>query len=85
MLTIAQQRHSLMVTESRIIRAEFSIDTVRSMIQKSRMSGSDTLQMEDILAVAEQALKELSEIKQFLIDSIDVKERNLVKVLGSWR
>jgi hypothetical protein len=34
-LTIAQQRHSLTVTENRIIRAELSISTVRDMIQTS--------------------------------------------------
>lgn len=83
MLTIAQQRHSLTVTENRIIRAELSISTVRDMIQTSLTGGSDTLPMQDVLAMAEQALKDLSEVRKFLIESIKGKERDLAKVVGS--
>jgi len=83
-LTIAQQRHSLTVTENRIIRAELSISTVRDTIQASRMGGADTLPMQDVLAMAEQALKDLFEVRKFLIESIKGKERDLAKVVGSW-
>ncbi|MCC8405321.1 hypothetical protein LJ655_26265 [Paraburkholderia sp. MMS20-SJTN17] len=83
MLTIAQQRHSLTVTENRIMRAELSISTVRDMIQASLMGGSDTLPMQDVLPMAEQALKDLFEVRKFLIESIKGKERDLAKVVGS--
>lgn len=84
MLTIAQQRHSLTVTENRIIRAELSISTMRDMIQTSLIGGSDTRPMQDVLAMAEQALGDLSEIRKFLIESIKGKERDLAKIIGSW-
>ncbi|WP_459706603.1 hypothetical protein [Paraburkholderia sp. 2C] len=83
MLTIAQQRHSLTVTENRIIRAELSVNTMRDMIQTSLVSGSDTRPLQDVLAMAEQALDDLSEIRKFLIESIKGKERDLAKIVGS--
>ncbi|GAB7521289.1 hypothetical protein PBS_02720 [Paraburkholderia sp. 2C] len=82
-LTIAQQRHSLTVTENRIIRAELSVNTMRDMIQTSLVSGSDTRPLQDVLAMAEQALDDLSEIRKFLIESIKGKERDLAKIVGS--
>ena len=40
--------------------------------------------MQDVLAMAEQALKDLSEVRKFLVESIKGKERDLAKVVGSW-
>jgi hypothetical protein len=40
--------------------------------------------MQDVLAMAEQALGDLSEIRKFLIESIKGKERDLARIIGSW-
>jgi hypothetical protein len=40
--------------------------------------------MQDVLAMAEQALGDPSEIRKFLIESIKGKERDLARIIGSW-
>ncbi|HVE11429.1 MAG TPA: hypothetical protein VNE00_29505 [Paraburkholderia sp.] len=85
MLTIAQQRHSLTVTEARIARAMLDVSRMRNLIQIGQLDNADALLMRKALAIAERALEDLSQIKGFLTKAIEVKERDLARLLGARR
>ncbi|GAB2890141.1 hypothetical protein GCM10027093_26410 [Paraburkholderia jirisanensis] len=82
MLTITQQRHSLTVTENRIIQAKLKVSEARNLIHERQQPGPDPIAIHDTLVLAERALENLSHIKRSLMKSIELKERDLAKIMG---
>ena len=82
MLTITQQRHSLTVTENRIIQAKLKVSEARDLIKAHQHPGPDPIAIHDTLVLAERDLENLSHIKRSLTKSIELKERDLAKIIG---
>lgn len=83
MLTIAQQRCSLTITELRIVQAELDLGNIHDLIRTCQINVLEPSSIRDALLLAERTLEDLSRIRSFLIKTIAVKEQDLARIMGS--